>query len=224
MSLFRPLSPLENACAVLGLTADSPAGELQGAFQRALANARGTGGHVPPEQFREILEAYRILGSRDRGGAEERHYQNWPSHIELTPEEAILGGAKVGRLPTGRPFETKLPPGLRNGDVVWVWGWLLQVKIDEGEDLVVSGDDVWVTVRRARASLAPGMRLALDLPTGPFSFRLTQESIEAGLARAPGYGLPARKKRPQGDLYIKLVLEDRRLNPAEMFKKLTKAA
>lgn len=224
MSLFRPLSPLENACAVLGLTVDSPAGELQGAFQRALATARGRDGQVPPEQFREILEAYRILGSRARPAAEERHYETWPSHIELTPAEAITGGMKVGRLPTGRPFETKLPAGLRNGDVIWVWGWLLQVKIDEGDDLVVSGDDVWITVRRARASLAPGMRLALDLPTGPFSFRLTQEAIDAGLARAPGFGLPARKKRPQGDLYVRLLLEDRRLNPAEMFRKLTKAA
>jgi DnaJ-class molecular chaperone len=144
----------------------------------------------------------------------------------LTPAEAITGGRKVGRLPTGRPFETRLPPGLRDGDVIWVWGWLLQVRIIQtDDDLSVRGHDIWITIHRTRGSLKAGARVALETPTGPFSFRLSQEALDACLARAPGFGLPARKGHPKGDLYVRFVLEeDRTLNPAKLLKKLTKAA
>jgi DnaJ-class molecular chaperone len=215
---------VEQARQRLGIAPDTPASELQGAFRRAMAAARGPDDHVPPDRFRELIDAYRVLRHQGQDPhPAERRYDTWPSQIELTPYEAIVGGPKVGRLPTGRPFETRLPPGLRHLDVIWVWGWLLQVRIDEGDELAVRGDDVWITVRRPRAGVEPGMRLSLDTPTGPFSFRLTQENIDAGLARAPGFGLPARKGHPQGDLYIRLVLEDRPLKPAEVLRKFTKA-
>ena len=42
--------------------------------------------------------------------------------------------------------------------------------------------------------------------------------------RAPGMGLPARKDHPKGDLYVRLVIEDRPLTAGEMLKRLTKAA
>ncbi len=219
------MTSVEQACESLGLSREFSPGELQGAFQRAVAEARGQGESVPPERFREILDAYKTLGAHSRAAdPAQRRFETWPSHIELTPEEAVLGGLKVGRLPTGRSFETRLPPGLRSGDVIWVWGWLLQVRIDEGDDLAVRGDDIWINVHRPRGALCAGMRLSLDTPTGPFSFRLTQEAIDAGLARAPGFGLPARKQHVQGDLYLRLVIEDRPLNPAEKLRKLTKAA
>jgi hypothetical protein len=221
----RPVTSIDQACACLGISPDAAPGELQGAFQRAMAEARGNEDHVPPGRFREILDAYRVLRKREHADVPaERRFDSWPSIIELTPQEAILGGMKVGRLPTGRPFETRLPPGLRHNDVIWVWGWLLQVRIDDSDELAVSGDDIWVTVHRARDSLQAGMRMGLELPTGPFSFRLTDEAIAAGLARAPGFGLPARKGHKQGDLYIRMMLEDRRLNAGEFLRKLTKAA
>jgi len=225
--MLRSAPPLtiEQACARLGLDSEAPAGELQGAFQRALKAARGAGEHVPAQHYREVLDAYRTLRMRAQSTPpEERRFEDWPSHLELTPAEAVTGGMKVGRLPTGRPFETRLPPGLRHGDVIWVWGWLLQVRIDEGEDLAVRGDDIWITTRRPRSSVRAGMRISVDTPLGPFSFRLSPEAIQVGLARAPGFGLPARKGRPQGDLYVRLVLEDRGMNAGEMFKRLTKAA
>ena len=221
----RPSTSIEQACAVLGLAPDAPAGELQGAFQRAMAEARGGGESAPAERFREILAAYRTLRMRDQPAEpSERRFETWPSHIELTPAEAVVGGMKVGRLPTGRPFETRLPPGLRDGDVIWVWGWLLQVRIADEDDLTVRANDIWITVRKPRGAIKAGMRLNFDTPTGPFSFRLSQAAIEAGLARAPGHGLPARKSHPKGDLYVRLVLEDRPLKAAERLKKLAKAA
>src|SRR4051794_11728176 len=122
-SLQSELS-IEEACARLGLSPEAPASDLQGAFQEALRMARGSADHVAPDRYREILDAYRCLRMRTPSG-EARRFADWPSHIALTPAEAICGGPKAGRLPTGRPFETRLPASLRDGDLVWVAGWLL---------------------------------------------------------------------------------------------------
>ena len=214
---------IDKARQRLGLAADAPLSDLQAAFQQALQASRGADGHTPPDAYREILEAYRVLRGSAPTTESERRFEAWPSHIELTPAEAIAGGSKAGRLPTGRPFETKLPPGLRDGDLVWVWGWLLQVRIDAGEDLAICGDDIWITAHKPPSSLKAGMRVAVETPLGPFSFRLTEEAVERGLVRAPGLGLPASRGHAEGDLYVRL-LADRRDGVASILKRLTHRA
>jgi hypothetical protein len=200
---------LEAACVRLGLDPAQPNlhADLQGAFQRALKEAR-EGDSLPANHYRELLEAYRRLrGACPPTDPAERRFHDWPSHIELTPEEAILGGMKTGRLLTGRPFTTKLPAGLRDGDLVWVWGWLIQVRIDKGADLSVRGDDVWITVRKPAAALRPGARVTVDTPMGPWSFRLSEDAVAQRLARVPGGGLPAKRHHKAGDLYVRFEAE-----------------
>jgi hypothetical protein len=206
MSSRRAALTIKQARLRLGLESDASPGELQGAFHRAIKAARGPDEHVPADAYREILEAYKVLRAIGPTSPSELHrFEAWPSQIELTPTEAILGGMKVGRLPTGRPFETRIPPALRDGDLVWVWGWLLQVRIDEGEDLAVRGDDLWVTARKHPSHLKPGARIGVETPLGPCSFRLSAEAVAAGLVRAPGLGLPPSRGHAQGDLYVRLI-------------------
>ena len=176
---------------------------------------------MPAELYRDILEAYRVLRHVAPAGSGDHRFEVWPSQIELTPAEAITGGMKVGRLPTGRPFETKIPPALRDGDLVWVWGWLLQVKIDEGEALAVRGDDIWITARKHPSQLKPGARIAVETPLGPCSFRLSPEAVAAGLVRAPGLGLPASRGHALGDLYVRLVADRNAGVAAEILKRFT---
>lgn len=224
--MFDPGTELsvEEACAVLGLDPTAPISDLQGAFQKAIRANRGPDDHVSPGRYRDILEAYKRLRSREPEAPADRKIGDWPSQIELTPMEAILGGAKVGRLPTGRPFETRIPPALRDGDLVWVWGWLIQVRIDESEELAVRGDDIWITAHKHPSQLKPGARISVETPSGPFSFRLSAEAIAAGLARAPGLGLPPSRGHAQGDLYVKLVADRKAGGAAELLKRLTRAA
>ena len=226
MLFQRADQTIEQARRRLGLEAETPLSELQGAFQRTIKAERGADEHVPAEAYREILDAYRVLrgaAGEGRPGVEARRHEDWPSHIELTPTEAILGGMKVGRLPTGRPFETKLPAALRDGDLVWVWGWLLQVRIDAGEDLAVRGNDIWITARKHPSALKPGSRIMVESPLGPCSFGLSPEALAAALVRAPGFGLPPSRGHAQGDLYVRLMADKRAGGPAELaelFKRL----
>jgi hypothetical protein len=206
----------------LGLGAEAPLSELQGAFQQALKTARGGSEHVSADQYREILESYVVLrNAAPTLPTDDRRFEVWPSQIELTPAEAITGGMKVGRLPTGRPFETKIPPALRDGDLVWVWGWLLQAKIDDGQDLAVRGDDIWITAHTHPSQLKPGARIAVETPLGPVSFRLSPEAVAAGLVRAPALGLPPSRGHAQGDLYVRLISDKRAGVAAELMKRFT---
>ena len=201
---------LEAARAMLGLSeADGP-GELQGAFHRAVEAAR-VNPQLPHGVFRDLLEAYRLLRNHfaEAVGGDSRRFDYWPSTLELTAAEAVAGGAKTGRLPTGRPFTTRLPPGLRDGDLAWVHGWLLQARVDHDPDLEIRGADLWVTARRSPAEFKVGSRVTVETPAGPWTFRLSAESVQECLARVPGAGMCASRGRPAGDLYIRFVLDER---------------
>jgi|GEM_PF-1928162 len=199
---------LEAARARLGLAADAGPAELQGAFHRTVEQARADPS-LPHGTFREILESYRVLRSHFADAApESRRFDYWPSILELTPIEAILGGPNTGRLPIGRPYTTRLPPGLRDGDLAWVHGWLLQVRIDHDPSLEIRGGDLWLTARRRSADFKVDARVTVETPAGPWTFRLSPESVEARLARVPGAGLCASRGRPAGDLYIRFEIDD----------------
>lgn len=213
---------LDEARARLGLAADSPSSALQGAFHRAIEAARGNADYAPPGRFRDLLEAYRVVREHYHlpDDIAARRYDYWPTVIDLTPAEAVAGGMKTGRLLNGRPFETKLPPGLRDGDLVWVWGWLLQVRIDEQPDMVVREGDLWMSSRKRIDEFQPGHRVSVDTPAGPWRFRLSEEAVKARLVRVPGAGLPASRGRPAGDLYVRFIVDRQPHGAAALFKRL----
>jgi hypothetical protein len=204
-----PALSLEAARARLGLAGADGPGDLQAAFHRTVEAAR-LNPDLPHGVFREILEAYRILRTHfsEQPGGDARRFDYWPSVLELTVTEAVVGGPKTGRLPTGRPFTTRLPGGLRDGDLAWVHGWLLQVKVDHEPGLEIRGADLWITVRRRAAEMKPDARVTVETPAGPWTFRLSPESVEAKLARVPKAGLAASRGRPAGDLYVRFVVDE----------------
>jgi hypothetical protein len=205
-----PALNLEAARARLGLAVSDGPADLQAAFHRTVEAAR-LNPDLPHGVFRDILEAYRLLRTHftDQAGPDARRFDYWPSVLELTPTEAVVGGPKTGRLPTGRPFTTKIPAGLRDGDLAWIHGWLLQVRIEQEDALEVRGADLWVTVRRRASDLKPDARVTVETPAGPWTFRLSPESAEAMLARVPKAGLAASRGRPPGDLYVRFVVDER---------------
>ncbi len=85
---------------------------------------------------------------------------------------------------------------------MWVWGWLLQVRIHEEPEIAVRQGDVWMAVRKAADELKPGARMQVSTPLGPWSFRLSEDAVRQRMVRVPGAGLPASRGRPAGDLYV----------------------
>ena len=69
---------------------------------------------------------------------------------------------------------------------------LLPVAIQGEPEMLVRGDDLWVSVTVAPRVLEEGGRVALETPLGRRIVWLTKKAGERGLVRIVGQGLPAR--------------------------------
>ena len=183
-------------------------GELRRAFREAAKRAHpdrvGGGG----EQFRQVVEAYhRLQGAQavpDRIIQPPAPRAPEPTELRSDPLIALRGGAADHMLGDGRRVRVKLPPGLRAGDTVRVGASELAVVLVGTPEMLVRGDDLWITASVAPRLLAEGGRVAVETPLGRRIVWLTKKAGERKLVRLQGQGLPARGRHRQGHLFLRL--------------------
>lgn len=207
MASDAPLT-LKAARAVLGISPLASGQELRRAFREAAkaAHPDRTGGDGEP--FRQVVEAYRRLqglpDSTERIIQPPARREAGPEILVLTPLVAAQGGAAEHRLADGRRLRLTLPAGLRNGDSVRAAGVLLTVVLRGAPEMMVRGDDLWLSVAVSPRTLAEGGRVAVETPLGRRIVWVTRKASERGLVRLSGQGLPARGPHRQGDLFLRL--------------------
>lgn len=193
---------------VLGVGPLAGAGEVRRAFRDAAKQAHPDRAGGSPERFRQVVDAYHVL--QQAGRPAERIVQPpapWtapPAELVITPLCAMRGGVAEHTLTDGRTLRLNLPAGLRTGDTVRAGEIRLPVVVRGQTELMVRGDDVWLTVPVEPGTLAEGGRLALDTPLGRRIVWVTRKAGERGLVRLEGQGLPARGRHPQGHLFLRL--------------------
>lgn len=197
---------LKEARAILGVGAAASFPEIRAAY-RALAKAAHPdrdGGRS--EDFQRIVAAYRRLEqasvvdidpTREPVGAA-------PGTLEITPLMAWNGGSAEHRTAEGKLIRIRLPVGLRNGDLVRAGGETLRVHVRAVDGMLVRGDDLWITVQVPPRTLSEGGRVPVVTPIGRRILWVDKKAGERRLVRAPGLGLPARGRRPQGCLFVRL--------------------
>ncbi len=212
----------KRAREVLGVTAQATAAELRRAFREAakLAHPDRKGGDAA--RFREVVEAYRLLHDArpsDRvvkpPAAVARPAR--PSEGRILPVPPLLamtGGAMEHALADGRRIKLNLPPGLRAGDKVRAGEAEFEVALRGDGQMLVRGDDLWITVPLDPRLLAEGGRIALETPLGRRVVWVTKKAGERGLVRLVGQGLPARGRHRQGHLFLRLTLAAGEANSA----------
>lgn len=207
MELQTPIS-VKAARAVLGVGPFFSPGELRRAFRDAAKQAHPDRAGGGAERFRDVVEAYHRLSATQ---AAPEHIIQPP--VPREPEAATLtidalvalrGGAADYRLADGRRIRVRLPPGLRSGDTVRAAGAELQVVLRGTPEMLVRGDDIWVSASVSPRTLAEGGRLAVETPLGRRIVWLTSKAGERKLVRLVGQGLPARGRHRQGHLFLRL--------------------
>ncbi len=213
---------LKRAREVLGVTAQSTAAELRRAFREAakLAHPDRKGGDAA--RFREVVEAYHLLheakpadrvvqppatAARSVRPAEGRT-------LPVPPLLAMNGGEMEHVLADGRRIKLTLPPGLRAGDKVRAGEAEFEVALRGDGQMLVRGDDLWITVPLDPRMIAEGGRVALDTPLGRRVVWITKKAGERGLVRLVGQGLPARGRHRQGHLFLRLTVQARTTDTA----------
>jgi len=205
----------KNARAVLGVSPAATPAELRRAFREAakLAHPDRKGGDAA--RFREVVEAYHLLHETKPS---DRFIQPPATTVRaarpaqddtlpVPPLLAMTGGALEHMLADGRRIKLTLPPGLRAGDKVRAGEAEFEVAVRGDGEMLVRGDDLWITVPLEPRLLAEGGRIALETPLGRRVVWITKKAGERGLVRLVGQGLPARGRHRQGHLFLRLTAQ-----------------
>ncbi|MDP1874524.1 DnaJ domain-containing protein [Phenylobacterium sp.] len=197
---------------LLGVAAAASPGELRRAFRNRAKSVHPDRAGGDADSFRRLVKAYDIL----RGGPPGDSFLRQPPSVQtrrhtpevatlsLTPHLAIHGGRAEHDLADGRRLRITVPAGLRSGDRLRAGGEILTIAVRGDGQLIVRGDDLWITAILDRALLDQGGRVSLDTPLGSRDVWITRKASTRGLIRLAGDGLPARGRHRQGDLFIRL--------------------
>jgi curved DNA-binding protein len=211
----------KRAREVLGASVLATPAELRRAFREAAKQAHPDRKGGDAERFRLVVEAYHVLADAkpaDRivqpPATVKRRPAKGDTTLSVPPLLAMSGGALQHDLPDGRRIKLAVPPGLRTGDKVRAGDEELEVVVRGDGQMLVRGDDLWITVPLEPALLAQGGRIALETPLGRRVVWITKEAGERGLVRLVGQGLPARGRHRQGHLFLRLTVQSGRTDTA----------
>lgn len=207
MASQTPIS-VKTARAVLGVGPLAGPGELRRAFREAAKRAHPDRAGGGAEPFRQVVEAYHRLQAAQAGPESiiqpPAPRPPEPAVLTIDPLVALRGGVAEHRLADGRRIRVRLPAGLRTGDTVRAGGAALKVVLRGTPEILVRGDDLWISAAVSPRMLAQGGRVALETPLGRRIVWLTSKAGERKLVRLVGQGLPARGPHRQGHLFLRL--------------------
>lgn len=205
---------VKRAREVLGLPPLASQAELRRAFREAAKTAHPDRPGGSAERFREVVEAYHLLQhlkptarTSQPPATVERAAATAPAQartLSVTPLLAMTGGSLEHQLADGRKIRITLPAGLRTGDKLRAAQTDFEIAVRGDGEIMVRGDDLWITVAVEPHMLAEGGRIALDTPIGRRVVWITKKAGERGLVRLVGQGLPARGRHRQGHLFLRL--------------------
>jgi len=196
---------VKTARQVLGVGPFADPGELRRAFREAAKQAHPDRPGGGAERFRQVVEAYhRLQVVPERIVQPPAPRPPEPTVLNIGPLVALRGGFVEHGLADGRRIRLRLPAGLRTGDTVRAGGAELKVLLQGAPDMLVRGDDLWITAAAPARVLAQGGRAAIETPLGRRIVWLTQKAGERRLIRLVNQGLPARGPHRQGHLFLRL--------------------
>lgn len=202
---------LSEARALLGVKASASAAEIRQAFRTRAKTAHPDRSGGAAEEFRRIVAAYRQLEPAARSLERARDAEPPPPprmpgarELAITPLMAWSGGSVSHTTPDGKSLRIRLPVGLRNGDLIRAGTEKLAIRIESQDGMMVRGDDLWITVTVPARTLDEGGRVPVVTPIGRRILWVTRKAGERRLVRAPGLGLPARGRHPDGCLFVRL--------------------
>jgi curved DNA-binding protein len=198
----------DEALAVLGLDPSATPEARKTAFRHCVKACRPDRPGGDAERFRRVIEAYRRLQADGPPLAAPPSAPAGMQEVEISIDEACLGGARILPVQADRAFYWRMEPGLRDGDLVRApspFGELaLRVRIAAEPGRKVMGGDLWITLGVDPWLLEDGGRLEASTPFGPRSVWVPRGLPEDAMLRLKDCGLPPREGYPQGHALLKL--------------------
>jgi curved DNA-binding protein len=173
----------------------------------------GQGGFGGGADFSDFFEG--MFGGRRGAGPRTAGFNGFSTRgsdieatLELTLEEAAAGGERRLTLGDGRTFNVKIPPGVRDGQIIRLTGeggqgtgggpagdLRLRVRLKPHPRFKVRGSDLYVTLPLAPWEAALGASVEVPTLTGTTQVNVPAGSSSGRKLRLRGQGMPG------GDLY-----------------------
>jgi len=218
------------------------AGAGPGGFQRGFSRdgfetfsfrtGPGGGGAGPGAGgFEDILRGMFGGGGGPRGGARSFEFDtadvggadlDLAATLAISLEDAVNGGEKLVRLPTGKELKIKIPAGITTGQTIRLKGQgqeapghrpgdaLITVTLAPHPLFKVEGNDLRAEIPVTLYEAVLGAKVRVPTLSGAVELSIPKNTSSGRTFRLKGKGLPGKGKAAAGDLFViaKVVLPD----------------
>ncbi len=198
--------------AILGLHPDADPRSAKAAFHAVakICHPDVNSDPLARQRFEAAREAYRVITAGAASAdiiatGSPRAGRMTEIDLVVSVWTAARGGAVRGSCPLGKA-SVRVPAGARSGDRIITrigkTDVACVVRVDESDGFDTDGSHL-VTILRLSASHAKiGGPAEIDTPVGRLRLTVPKNTQEGDRLMVAGRGLPARDKRPAGDLYL----------------------
>ena len=216
------------------------AGAGPGGFQRGFSrdgfetfsfrSGPGGGGGAGAGGFEDILRGM-FGGAGPRGGARSFEFDaadvggadlDLSATLAIPLEDAVNGGDKLVRLPTGKELKVKIPAGIASGQTIRLKGQGQEVPGHRPGDALITvtfaphplfkvdGNDLRADLPVTLYEAVLGAKVRVPTLSGAVELSIPKNTSSGRTFRLKGKGLPAKGKAAPGDLFVtaKIVLPD----------------
>jgi len=190
----------------------------------------GPGGGGGAGGFEDILRGM-FGGAGPRGGARSFEFDaadvggadlDLSATLAISLEDAVNGGEKLVRLPTGKELKVKIPAGIASGQTIRLKGQGQEVPGHRPGDALITvtfaphplfkidGNDLRDEIPVTLYEAVLGAKVRVPTLSGAVELSIPKNSSSGRTFRLKGKGLPTKGKAAAGDLFVttKIVLPD----------------
>src|SRR5579872_396606 len=190
----------------------------------------GPGGGGGAGGFEDILRGM-FGGAGPRGGARSFEFDaadvggadlDVSATLAISLEDAVNGGEKLVRLPTGKELKVKIPAGIASGQTIRLKGQGQEVPGHRPGDALITvtfaphplfkidGNDLRAEIPVTLYEAVLGAKVRVPTLSGAVELSIPKNSSSGRTFRLKGKGLPTKGKAAAGDLFVttKIVLPD----------------
>jgi len=189
---------------------EGPSASFRSAFERAFGGNPGSAGPKTESRVEDLFAEF--FGDRQEGASRRGADGDASGHFDLqiTFEEAVLGGTRRVKLPDGRRFDVRIPIGVKDGHAIRLSGLG-----EAGEASVVilvephpyfrrEGNDIHLNLPVTLGEAIHGAKISVPTLQGAVAMTIPGGSSSGQVLRLKGKGIPAHAIHAPGDQLVTL--------------------
>ena len=208
-----PREPEPATASAQGLRGEGPNASFRSAFERAFGGNVGGTAQKSESRVEDLFAEF--FGDRQEGANRRPAESDANGHFDLqiTFEEAVLGGTRRVKLPDGKRFDVRVPIGVKDGHTIRLSG---ATGTGEAADAAVvvsvephpyfrrDGNDILLNLPVTLGEAIHGAKINVPTLHGPVAMTVPGGSSSGQGLRLKGKGVPAHAIHAPGDQLVTL--------------------